>query len=321
MLGNVIEARSVFKTYLRGAHQVAALRDASLTVARGELVTIMGPSGSGKSTLLRMLAGHDRPSAGTVRVFEHDLRTLRGRALADYRSRTLGYADQHYTRALAPELDARELVGLRLGLLGAPAPARMLAADRLLDRVGLLDKRHALPAEFSGGQLQRIAICAALAHGPRLFIADEPTGELDAANAAQIYVLIRELAAEAGVTTILVSHDPESAAVADRGITSIESTESVARGFMSRYGALFGLQDQSRELSVKHIKKSRDGRSFVRFQQRQQGLRQAVGHHAAHLVVVVVHQAAQVLVVQALGHADAHLAVRIVAQQQQVAAR
>src|SRR4029077_7523159 len=114
----------------------------------------------------------DRPSAGTVRVFDHDLRTRRGRALLEYRSRTLGYADQHYTRALTPELTARELVGLRLGLLGVEQRECDRVADLLLERVGLLDKRDALPGELSGGQQQRVAICAALAHMPKLFIAD-----------------------------------------------------------------------------------------------------------------------------------------------------
>jgi len=213
---SAVEANEVFRIYPSAEGSSAALQGLTLDVAEGELLVVFGPSGSGKSTLLRILAGLDRPSAGSVRVFGEDLRKLRGRALVEYRSRTLGYADQHYTRALAPELDARELVGLRLGLLGASAALRARVADRLLERVGLLDKRNALPGELSGGQLQRVAICAALAHGPRLFIADEPTGELDAANAEQIYALIGELSREEGVTTIVVSHDPESAAVADR---------------------------------------------------------------------------------------------------------
>ncbi|HEY2543915.1 MAG TPA: ATP-binding cassette domain-containing protein, partial [Gaiellaceae bacterium] len=153
-----------------------------------------------------------------VRVFDHDLRTLRGRGLVDYRSRALGYADQHYTRALAPELSARDLVALRLDLLGSDRSESGRVADRLLERVGLGDRRDAHPGELSGGQQQRVALCAALSHQPRLFIADEPTGELDAANAAQIYALIRELSREFGVTTLVVSHDPESAAVADRVI-------------------------------------------------------------------------------------------------------
>jgi ABC-type lipoprotein export system ATPase subunit len=213
---NAVEAVDLFRIYASPEGTSVALQGLTLEVVEGELLVVFGPSGSGKSTLLRILAGLDRPSAGTVRVLEHDLRTLRGRALVEYRSRTLGYADQHYTRALAPELTACQLVGLRLGLLGAPGPERERAADALLERVGLLDRRDARPSELSGGQQQRVAICAALAHRPRLFIADEPTGELDAANATQIYELVRELSREAGATTIVVSHDPQSAAVADR---------------------------------------------------------------------------------------------------------
>jgi ABC-type lipoprotein export system ATPase subunit len=211
-----VEATDLFRIYPSAEGAAAALQGLSLDIEEGELVVVFGPSGSGKSTLLRILAGLDRPSAGTVRVFEHDLRTLRGRALAGYCSRTLGYADQHYERALAPELTARQLVALRLDLLGVDRAESGRTADRLLERVGLAGKRNARPGELSGGQQQRVALCAALSHGPRLFIADEPTGELDAANAAEIYALIRELAREAGVTTLIVSHDPESAAVADR---------------------------------------------------------------------------------------------------------
>jgi len=211
-----VEATDVFRIYPSREGAAAALQGLTLAIEERELVVVFGPSGSGKSTLLRMLAGLDRPSAGTVRVFEHDLRTLRGRALVEYRARALGYADQHYERALAPELTARELVSLRLALLGVERAECARTADRLLERVGLGDRRHAHPGELSGGQQQRVALCAALAHRPRLFIADEPTGELDAVNAAQIYALVRELSHEAGATTLVVSHDPESATVADR---------------------------------------------------------------------------------------------------------
>jgi ABC-type lipoprotein export system ATPase subunit len=209
------------------------LQGLTLDVAERELIVVFGPSGSGKSTLLRILAGLDRPSAGTVSVFGHDLRTLRGRDLLEYRSRTLGYADQHYARALAPELSAREQVSLRLALLGVQRHERERVASRLLERVGLLDRAAALPRELSGGQQQRVAICAALAHRPRLFIADEPTGELDSRNAAEVYELIRSLSKEVGATTIVVSHDPESARVVDRvvqirdGRVSAEGGEAV----------------------------------------------------------------------------------------------
>jgi ABC-type lipoprotein export system ATPase subunit len=213
---NAVEARDLFRLYATPQGTSVALQGLTLDVAERELVVVFGPSGSGKTTLLRILAGLDRPSAGSVSVAGHDLRTLRGRALLEYRSRTLGYADQHYNRALAPELTARELVALRLALLGVGRAERGRVADGLLERVGLLDRRDALPSELSGGQQQRVAICAALAHRPTLFIADEPTGELDAHNAAQIYDLIGALARESGATTVLVSHDPRSAAVADR---------------------------------------------------------------------------------------------------------
>jgi ABC-type lipoprotein export system ATPase subunit len=210
---SLVEARDLYRLYATPQGTAVALQGLSLDVRAGELLVVFGPSGSGKSTLLRILAGLDRPTAGSVRVAAHDLRTLRGRALLEYRSRTLGYADQHYTRALAPELTARELVGLRLALRGEPWQR---AADVLLDRIGLGDRADALPHELSGGQQQRVAVAAALAHRPQLFVADEPTGELDAANAAEVYALIRELAREAGATTVLVSHDPAAADVADR---------------------------------------------------------------------------------------------------------
>jgi ABC-type lipoprotein export system ATPase subunit len=245
---NVVEARDLFRLYATPQGTSVALQGLTLDVADGELLVVFGPSGSGKTTLLRILAGLDRPSAGAVSVLGHDLRTLRGGALLEYRARMLGYADQHYARALAPELSARELVALRLALLGVERAERERAADALLERVGLLERRDALPAELSGGQQQRVAICAALAHRPRLFIADEPTGELDAQNAAQIYDLIGGLAREVGATTVLVSHDPRSAVVADRvvqirdGRVSAEDGAAVVnRGGWVRIPELEGL--------------------------------------------------------------------------------
>jgi ABC-type lipoprotein export system ATPase subunit len=213
---SAVETHNLFRLHQTEEGSGVALQGLTLSVAERELVVVFGPSGSGKTTLLRILAGLDRPSAGTVTVFGTDLRKLRGRALREYRSRTLGYADQHYTRALAPELTARELVGLQLGLLGVEPRIRRRRADELLERVGLAHRAQARPRELSGGEQQRVALCAALAHRPRLFIADEPTGELDAANAARIYGLIGELTREAGATTVIVSHDAASATIADR---------------------------------------------------------------------------------------------------------
>jgi ABC-type lipoprotein export system ATPase subunit len=211
-----IDVRDVFRVHQTPEGDAAALQGLSLTVRERETVTVLGPSGSGKSTFLRILAGLDRPSAGTVRVFGTELGKLPAREVARYRTTTVGYADQHYARALAPELSARELVGLELGLAGATAPERHRRADELLERVGLADKRDARPQELSGGEQQRVAVAASLAHRPRLFLADEPTGELDAANARLVYETIRELIRAERCTAVIVSHDPESASIADR---------------------------------------------------------------------------------------------------------
>jgi ABC-type lipoprotein export system ATPase subunit len=213
-----IEVRDVFRVHQTAEGDAAALQGLSLTVRAGETVTVLGPSGSGKSTLLRILAGLDRPSAGTVHVFGTELAKLPARDVARYRTRTIGYADQHYARALAPELSARELVGLELGLAGETATARNRRADELLERVGLTDKRGARPAELSGGEQQRVAVAASLAHRPKLFLADEPTGELDAHSAQQVYDTIGELIRAERCTAVIVSHDPESASIADRVI-------------------------------------------------------------------------------------------------------
>jgi ABC-type lipoprotein export system ATPase subunit len=212
----MIELRDVFRIYNTPEGDAAALQGLSLNVRDGEVLVVLGPSGSGKSTLLRLLAGLDRPSAGTVRIFGDDVGKLSGRELGAWRARTLGYADQHYARALVPELTARELVGLELALRGAPARERLARADDLLERVGLAHKRDARPPELSGGEQQRVALCAALAHTPRLFLADEPTGELDHVNAQNVYDAIAELARAYRCTTVIVSHDPESASIADR---------------------------------------------------------------------------------------------------------
>jgi ABC-type lipoprotein export system ATPase subunit len=215
-MSTAIEVRDVFRVHQTAEGDAAALQGLSLTVREHETVTVLGPSGSGKSTLLRLLAGLDRPSAGMIRVFGTELGKLPARDVARFRTRTVGYADQHYARALAPELSARELVGLELGLAGGTAAERNRRADELLERVGLADKRDARPAELSGGEQQRVAVAASLAHRPRLFLADEPTGELDTASARLVYDTIGELIRSERCTAVIVSHDPESASIADR---------------------------------------------------------------------------------------------------------
>jgi ABC-type lipoprotein export system ATPase subunit len=231
---NAVELRDVFRVFSTPEGAAAALQGLTLNMREHEVVVVLGPSGSGKTTLLRLLAGLDRPSAGSVRVLGSEIGKLSARRLAAYRKRTVGYVEQHYTRSLAPELSAREAVAFQLGLAGASQQARFARADELLERIGFTDLRDAHPDALSGGEQQRVAVCAALAHRPRLLLADEPTGELDAASASDVYAIIGELAREQGCTTMIVSHDPESATIADRvvsvrdGRVSEESGRDVA---------------------------------------------------------------------------------------------
>ena len=213
-----VEAKDLFRVYATREGSAAALQGLSLEISEGEIVVVFGPSGSGKTTLLRIIAALDAPSAGLVRVHGVDLRRLRGRARDRFRAGTIGYVDQHYSRLLAPELTAQQIVELPLALRGEAPAARHRRAWELLERVGLGDRVDARPSELSGGEQQRVALCAGLVHSPKLLLADEPTGELDAATAQGVYTLVRSLAREQGATALIVSHDIGSAAIADRMI-------------------------------------------------------------------------------------------------------
>jgi ABC-type lipoprotein export system ATPase subunit len=212
----LVDARGLFAVYPGEDGGVAALQGLTLEVGEGETCVVLGPSGSGKTTLLRVLAGFERPSAGSVVVDGVDLARAPASRLDAYRRETLGYTDQHYWLSLADELTAAELVAVPLGLAGAGRSERERRARELLERVGLLDRAEARPGELSGGEQQRIALCAALACRPRLLLADEPTGELDAVTAAEVYELLAGLVAEHGATAVVVSHDDASTAIADR---------------------------------------------------------------------------------------------------------
>jgi len=213
---SAVAVRDLFRVYRTAEGDAPALQGVTLDVREGEMVALIGPSGSGKSTLVRVLAGLERPSAGSAEILGADLGRMSERRAAGFRASRLGLVDQDAGRGLPPDLAIADGVGLQLSLLGAPRDAARLRSRELLERVGLEDAAGARPDELSGGERQRAAVCAALVHRPGLVLADEPTAELDVASAAEVHRLLRELSRESGATVVLVSHDPASAEAADR---------------------------------------------------------------------------------------------------------
>jgi len=209
-------AHDVFCLYPTPRGHVAALRGLTLEVAAGERVVVHGPNGSGKTTLLRVLAGEVAPSAGNVRVAGVDLVGAEPAERTWLRSRQLGLVDQHHARTLRPELDVRDNVALQLRLAGLAAAAARDRAMESLESLGLAHLADRRPPTLSGGEAQRVAVCAALAHGPTLVLADEPTGELDHVAADAVYDLLVEATTALGAALLLVSHDIRAGRVADR---------------------------------------------------------------------------------------------------------
>ncbi len=211
-----IDVRDAFRIHRSTGGTAVALQGLSLQVEEGEIVVVLGPSGSGKTTLLRILAGFDSLSAGAVHVIGTELGSLGAPAMARFRARNLGLLDQHYARALSPDLSCVHTVALSSELLAEPRVLARSAATALLERVQLGDRLDDQPGSLSGGEQQRVALCAALAHRPRLLLADEPAGELDAESAEIVYTLIAELVREEGATALIVSHDAAAMNIADR---------------------------------------------------------------------------------------------------------
>ena len=211
-----IYCENLVKIYKVGALEVVALQGLNLRVEPGEMVGIVGKSGSGKSTLLNILGGNDLPSAGKVRVAGHDLLRLKDRGLTRYRRHTIGVIWQQTARNLLPYATARANVESVLLFAGARGAAARRRADELLELVGLAERRGNKPAELSGGEQQRVAIAVALANRPAVLLADEPTGELDNATAAEILGVLRRLNKELAVTIVVVTHDHTIARAADR---------------------------------------------------------------------------------------------------------
>jgi putative ABC transport system ATP-binding protein len=208
----VVEATGIVRRYGHGETSVNALRGVDLSIAGGELTAVMGPSGSGKSTLMHILAGLDRPTAGSVTIGGQDITRLGDNDLTLLRRQHIGFIFQFFN--LLPMLTAHENVVLPLSLAGVKPDHDWVR--ELTDKVGLTDRLRHRPSELSGGQQQRVAIARALVSRPTIMFADEPTGNLDSRTGGEILELLRDMVSGLGQTTVMVTHDAHAAAIADR---------------------------------------------------------------------------------------------------------
>jgi putative ABC transport system ATP-binding protein len=211
-----IELRDVHKEYQRDSQRIPVLSGLTLSVAEGDYVALMGPSGSGKTTLLNLVGGIDQPSRGQVMVHGTDIAQLNGRALAQWRSRNIGFIFQLYN--LIPVLNALQNVELPLLLHRMSGAERKKRAQTALELVGLSDRTGHFPRQLSGGQEQRVAIARALVSDPAVLLADEPTGDLDRKSAEEILQLLERLNREFKKTIVMVTHDPHAAERAHRTV-------------------------------------------------------------------------------------------------------
>jgi putative ABC transport system ATP-binding protein len=211
-LGSAIRLRGVNHSYRSGRSLVAALQDIDLEIPASGYVALTGPSGAGKSTLLSLIGGLEQPQSGELYVGEHDLRALHGDDLAAYRRATIGFVFQHF--GLLDLLSAQENVELAASL--SRSKGRRERARQLLDEVGLTDRADHRPGQLSGGERQRVAIARALVNDPSVILADEPTGNLDAASAIRVLELLERLREERGCTLLVVTHNDNVAQRTDQ---------------------------------------------------------------------------------------------------------
>ena len=208
----IVSAHDLVRRYGKGDAAVDALRGVSVDIEQGRLTAVMGPSGSGKSTLMHILAGLDRPTSGTVTVAGQDVTGLDDDALTRLRRDHIGFIFQFFN--LLPMLTAAENIALPLKLAGERPDPAWLA--EIVSTVGLGDRLTHRPSELSGGQQQRVAVARALVSRPSVMFADEPTGNLDSTTSGEILALLRHSVDELGQTTVMVTHDAQAAAIADR---------------------------------------------------------------------------------------------------------
>jgi len=213
---NLIDVQALTRTYSSSAGEVHALRDVTFSVESGQLVALVGRSGSGKTTLLNCIGGLGQPTSGTVTINGAEVTAMNESERTRLRRDELAFVFQ--TFGLVPMLSARENVGLPLRLRKVSSADREERVAHLLDLVGLANHANQRPSELSGGQQQRVAIARALANSPRLLIADEPTGQLDAETGATIMALLQSVVRAEGMTAIISTHDQSLQAMADRSI-------------------------------------------------------------------------------------------------------
>jgi len=209
-----IECHQLVRTYKRGDREITPLERLDLEVAAGEFLALMGPSGSGKTTLLNLVAGIDRPTAGSLRIDGVDIAAMSRSALAAWRANHVGYIFQLYN--LVPVLTAYENVELPLLLHPMSRKERHAKVSNALNRTGIANRHDHYPRQLSGGQEQRVAIARAIVSEPRILVADEPTGDLDKSSAHEILTLLQHLCRDLGCTLIMVTHDPHATEYADR---------------------------------------------------------------------------------------------------------
>ena len=212
----IVDCRNLIKIHKQGNLEVVALQGLDFEMEQGEFVSIVGASGAGKSTLLSILAGFEKPSAGHVEVVDRDLTDIAPRDLTRYYRRDVGFVWQDFTRNLVPYLNAVQNIELPLLLGGIGRGKRKRRSLALLEAVGLRGKAHAAIHTLSGGEQQRLALCVALAPGPKLLLADELTGELDTETSLEIFELLRQLSHEGGLSVLVVTHDVAIANRSDR---------------------------------------------------------------------------------------------------------
>jgi putative ABC transport system ATP-binding protein len=225
---SILRCEALTRSYLSGGREITVLRDVAFELEAGGFLAVTGPSGSGKSTLLGLLAGLDRPTRGRVVLDGRDLSLLSEDERALVRAEAVGFVFQSFH--LIPTLTAQENVQVPLELRGQDGRER---ARELLSRVGLAERAHHYPAQLSGGEQQRVAIARAFAHRPKILFADEPTGNLDAANGQNVVALLGEMNRELGTTLVLVTHEADLAGRAHRVIrlrdgALVEDTAAVA---------------------------------------------------------------------------------------------